>query len=141
MKKYKFLDHTADVMFESFGKNLDELFRNSALAIFDIQCNLKKIGNKTSKKIKLKNENAEDLLFDFIEELIYLKDKDYVVFGKFKIKIKKIKDKYILECIALGEKIDPKKHELKTDIKAITLHEFYLKKTSRGWKAKVLVDI
>lgn len=139
--RYKFLDHTADVMFEAYGKNLNEVFRNAALAVFDVQCNLKKIGEKIKKRIKLKNESAEDLLFDFLGELIYLKDAKYLVFGKFDVKIKEKKGKYFLDATACGEKINPKKHELKTDVKAITLHEFFLKKTKNGWRCRVLLDI
>jgi|SRR3989344_318073 len=139
--KYKFLEHTADVMFEAYGKNLNALFANAALAVFEVQCDLKKVGNKIKKKINLKNENAENLLFDFLEELIYLKDAKYILFGKFRVEIKKIRDNYILDALAYGEKINPEKHELKTDVKAVTLHEFFLKKTSKGWKCRVLLDI
>jgi len=139
--KYKFLEHTADVMFEAYGKNLNALFANAALAVFEVQCDLKKVGNKIKKKIKLKNENAENLLFDFLEELIYLKDAKYILFGKFRVEIKKIRDNYILDAVAYGEKINPEKHELKTDVKAVTLHEFFLKKTNKGWKCRVLLDI
>ena len=139
--KYKFLEHTADVMFEAYGKNLNEVFRNSAFAVFDVQCDLKKVGNKVKKRINLKNDSAGDLLFDFIEELIYLKDAKYLVFGKFSVKIKEAKGKYFLDAAAYGEKINPEKHELKTDVKAITLHEFFLRKTKNGWKCRVLLDI
>lgn len=139
--KYKFLDHTADVMFEAYGRGLNELFENAALAVFEVQCDLKKVGNKIKKKIKLKNENAENLLFDFLEELVYLKDAKYILFGKFKVEIKKVRDNYVLDAVAYGEKINPEKHELKTDVKAVTLHEFFLKKTSKGWKCRVLLDI
>ena len=89
----------------------------------------------------MKNENAENLLFDFLEELIYLKDAKYILFGKFRVEIKKIRDNYILDAVAYGEKINPEKHELKTDVKAVTLHEFFLKKTNKGWKCRVLLDI
>jgi len=139
--KYKFLDHTADVMFEAAGKNLNELFTNAALAVFNVQCNLKKVENKLKKEIKLKNENAEDLLFDFLGELIYLKDAKSLLFGEFKISIKNIKNKYLLEAAAYGEKINPEKHELKIDVKAVTLYEFFLKETRNGWKCRVVLDI
>ena len=139
--KYKFLDHTADVMFEAVGKNLNEVFRNAALAVFDVQSDLKKIKLKIKKKIKLKNSIIGDLLFDFLEELIYLKDAKYMLFGKFDVKITQKKMVYYLEAFAFGEKINPEKHELKTDVKAITLHEFFLKKIKGGWKCRVLLDI
>jgi len=147
MKKYKFIDHTADVIFEVNGKNLEEIFENSALAVFEVQADLKKIKRKIKKKIKLKNANVEDLLFGFLEELIYIKDAKYLVFSKFKVKLlekissKMNKTEFLLECVAEGEKINPKKHGLKTDVKAITLHEFYLKKVKNGYKARILLDI
>ena len=138
--RYKFLDHTADVMFEAYGKNLNEVFENAALAVFEVQCDLNLVKNKVKKKIKLKNENVEDLLFDFLGELIYLKDAKYVVFSKFKISVKE-KNGFELEAVAFGEKINPEKHGLKTDVKAITLHEFFLKKIRNGWKCRVVLDI
>ena len=86
--KYRFIDHTADVMFEAFGSSLSKVFENAALATFEVQCDLKKVDKKIKKKIKLKNENVENLLFDFLEELIYLKDAKYLVFSKFAVKVK-----------------------------------------------------
>ncbi len=141
MKRYRFLDHTSDVMFEASGKNLNEVFENAGLAVFDVQSDLKKIKLKIKKKIKLKNSIIGDLLFDFLEELIYLKDAKYILFGKFDVKIIQKRMVYYLDAVAIGEKINPKKHELKTDVKAITLHEFFLKKTDHGWKCRVLLDI
>src|SRR3989344_3712345 len=104
MKKYKFIDHTADVMFEAYGKSLNKLFENAALATFEVQCDLEKVERKVKKKIKLKNEDNEKLLFDFLEELIYLKDAKYLLFNKFSVKIKEGK----LEAEVEGEKINPK---------------------------------
>ena len=141
MKGYKFKDHTADVLFESTGKNLNEVFENSALAVFEVQTNLNKVDCKLKRKIKLKNKTAENLLFDFLEELIYLKDAKYMLFSKFSVKIADEKNKFKLEAVAEGEKINPKKHELKVDVKAVTLHEFYLKKAKNGYKARVILDI
>ncbi|MAG52720.1 MAG: archease [Nanoarchaeota archaeon] len=137
MKKYKFIDHTADVMFEAYGNNLNKLFENAALAVFEVQCDLKKVKRVVKRKIKLKNDDNEKLLFDFLEELIYLKDAKYLVFSKFSVKIKDNQ----LEAVIEGEKINPDKHELKVDVKAVTLHHFSLKKTKNGWKAIVILDI
>jgi len=141
MKKYKFFDHTADVLFEAYGKTLNELFENSALALQETQTDLKDVKQKIKRKINLKNKSVEMLLFDFLQELIYLKDADYMLFSKFKIKIKKDKNNYILNSEVSGEKINPKKHELKVDVKAITLHKFYVKKIKDKWKAQIILDI
>jgi|TARA_Y100000310_G_scaffold310059_1_gene354820 SHS2 domain-containing protein len=148
MGNYRFLEHTADVMFEVNGKSLKEIFENAALATFEVQVDLKKVKRKVKKKIKLKNKDIGLLLFEFLEELIYLKDAKYLVFSKFKVSIKENllgkrsqKGEFKLEANAEGEKIDPKRHELKTDVKAPTFHNFFLKKIKNNWKARVLLDI
>src|SRR3989344_924242 len=86
--KYKILDHTADVMFEVYGKTLNELFKNAATAIFDTMVKRSTIKIKIKKEIELESSNVEQLLFDFIEELIYIKDAEYLIFKDFKIKIR-----------------------------------------------------
>ncbi|MBS3156182.1 archease [Candidatus Woesearchaeota archaeon] len=135
--KYKILDHTADVMFEVYGKTLNELFKNAATAIFDTMVKRSTIKIKIKKEIELESSNVEQLLFDFIEELIYIKDAEYLIFKDFKIKIKDNKLTAILE----GDKINPKKQILLTDVKAITLHKFSLKKSKQGYKAVIIPDL
>ena len=145
--KYKQLPEltTADIAYEIYGKNIEELFNNSALALFNSMCNLKKIQPKIKKIIKLKNENIQDLLFDFIEELIFLKDSKYILFSKFKINIKQVHEGRSpyneLEAICFGENINQSRHQLKTDVKAITYHKFELKKEKDRFKAQIILDI
>jgi SHS2 domain-containing protein len=40
-----------------------------------------------------------------------------------------------------GEPYDSDKHQLKTEIKAVTYHGLSVEKTVRGWKAKVIFDV
>ena len=143
MKKYKILEDIAiaDIAIEAYGKNLDELFGNSALAIFEESADIKKIDAKEKKTIKLSAKNAEDLLFDFLSEILFLKDTYSMIFRKSSIKISKKTDGYSINAELFGEKIDAKKHELRNDIKAITLHMFSVEKTKEGYKALVVVDV
>ncbi len=138
--KYKFFEDlaTADIAFEAYGSDLNELFEACALAIFDIMVDLKSVKPKVRKIIKLENNSLDDLLFNFLEELVYLKDVEVMLFSKFKVKIENEKE-LIAECY--GEKINQGKHKLKIDIKAITLHKFEIKKEKNKWIARVLVDI
>jgi SHS2 domain-containing protein len=140
MRKYVFLDHTADVLFEAYGKNLDELFTNAALALQEIQVKLSTVKPKQKHMIKVEGEKVDLLLFDFLQELIYIKDVKELLFSKFKVCVKK-NTKYVATATCLGEKIDFKKHECKVDAKAITLHQFEVKKEKGHWKARVIVDI
>jgi len=139
MKKYKVLENVAiaDIAFEIYGKNLNELFENAALAIFEETADLKKVEEKEKKSIKLKADNVEDLLYDFLSEILFLKDKDSFLFKTSNVKI----EKHSLKAELSGEEIDRKKHELRNDIKAITLHMFKVEKTKDGYKATVVVDV
>ncbi len=137
---YKFFDHTADVLFEAKGKSLDELFEAAGLATEETQVDLKGIKTKVKKEIVLEKDNIEMLFFDFLQELIFLKDAELLLFSKIKVSISEGKPNR-LKAVLEGEKIDPKKHELKVDVKAVTLHRFEVKKTKTGWFARVILDI
>ena len=142
-KKYKVLDNVAiaDIAFECYGKDLNELFENSALAIFEETTDLKKVEEKQKKKIKLKADNVESLLYDFLSEILYIKDTDSFLFKKSKIKINEKNKKYSLEAELSGEEINRKKHDLRNDIKAITLHMFKVEKTKKRYRSTIVVDV
>ena len=137
-QKYRFFDDIAiaDAAFEAYGKDLPELFTNAALATFSVMADLKKVAPNIKKQIRLTNPKTEGLLFDFIQELIYLKDAEYMLFSKFTVRIAQDK----LTAIAFGEHIHPEKHQLLTDVKAMTLHLYIVQQTKTGWKAFIILD-
>lgn len=140
---YKFLEDIAiaDVAFEATGKTLEELFDSSALALENTQVkDLKSVKHKVEKKIGVEADNVDMLLFNFLQELIFLKDVELLLFSKFDIKITESK-KYKLKSKAYGEKLNMKKHELLVDVKAVSLHNFKVEKTKSGWKADVILDV
>mgnify|MGYP001611560060 FL=1 len=139
---YKFLENIsiADVAFEAKNKDLNKLFEDCALATFDTMADLKKVKPKIKKEIKLQSNDIENLLFKFLEELIFLKDAKYIVFSKFKVEIKENKI-FKLKAAAYGDNIDIKKHNLKVDVKAATMHKFKVEKVNNIWKAFVILDI
>ena len=111
---YKFLPDIAiaDVAFEATGKTLPALFKAAALATTNVMVkDLKSVKQKKSKKIDVEAENVELLLFNFLQEIIYYKDADLLLFSKYNVKIKKNKkDKtYKLQATAYGEKLNMKK--------------------------------
>ncbi|MBS3171120.1 archease [Candidatus Woesearchaeota archaeon] len=138
--KYKYLDHTADIMFEAYGNSLNELFENSALATEESMVNLAQIKPKLKKEISLENKNIEYLLFDFLGELIYFKDAELLLFSKIKVDIKKEEKLYKLKALLKGEKLR-EEHEQKVDVKAITFHKFEIKKLKEKYSARVILDI
>jgi SHS2 domain-containing protein len=47
----------------------------------------------------------------------------------------------VLEAEARGEPLDPARHRLLADVKAVTLHRLRVERTVRGWEASVVLDI
>ncbi len=139
MKKFKYLENVAiaDICFEAYGKTLNEVFENSAYAFFDITADPKTIQTKITKEITLKNTDEQNLLYDFLSELVFLKDSEQLIFKEVKVSISKNQLKAVLK----GDRINPEKQELRNDIKAITMHLFTLEKTKTGYLARVVVDI
>lgn len=137
----KYIEHTADILFEAEAATLGELFEQCALAVEESQIELDNVEAKDEKVITGKNKDVERLLFDFLDDLLYHKDADQMIFSEFDVKVEEKDGEYAMECKALGEKLNPKKHEQKVDVKAITMHMFKVEKTDKGWKAKVLIDI
>ncbi len=139
---YKYRDDIAhaDIAFEVVADKLDEVFSETAKAMFNVMVDLNDVEEKVKKQIKLENTDLERLFFDWLSELVYIKDTEYMLFKKFDVKISQTKG-YKLIASIYGEKVDRKKHKLKVDVKAVTMHKFSLKKKDNKWNALVVLDI
>ena len=139
---FRFLEKIAlaDAAFEITGKNVTELFQSGADALIELTANPKTVKPKIKKEIKLENENVEQLFFDFLQELVFLKDAEGVVFHDAKVIVEKNKV-YKLKATVTADRADPKKQELHNDVKAVTMHKFKVEQTKKGWKAFVIADI
>lgn len=142
MKKFRVLGDVAiaETAFEAYGTNLNLLFRNAALALTEVMVDTKSIETKQLLEIKLESENAADLLFRLLEELVFLKDSQDLLFKTFNIHVINTKPAKLTGELR-GEKINHQKHRLRTDVKAVTYHMFEVKKEKKYWTAKVVVDV
>jgi len=134
--KYKFLEHTADIKFQSFGNSVEEVFENSALAMFNSMSD-EKVKEKKSFKINVKGKDFESLLYNFLEELLFLFDSENFFMSKVK-NIKITKD-FKLEGEVVGD--DAKNYEIHIDIKAITYNEMFVKKEGNKFIVQVVMDV
>jgi len=138
---FEFFEVTADVGFRAHGQNLEEAFENAALAVFDTITDTKKINKRLSKRITIESEDEKALLYDWLTELLYLHDSEYLVFYKFRVKIRREKtDKYVLEADASGEEFNPSIHEIRDEVKAVTFHLMEIQRLN-GYTVQVILDI
>jgi SHS2 domain-containing protein len=132
----------ADVAFEATGRTLEELFTSAAQAMTNTQLeDLAQLKTGTKKEFTLKAEGLERLLHDFLQELIFYKDAELLLFRDYELKVTKTRDGYELKASLRGEEIDPKRHSLLVDVKAVSWHRFRLEKDEGVWKAVVIIDV
>jgi SHS2 domain-containing protein len=138
MKKFEFIDiTTADVAFIAYGKSLDELFANAALAMFEVMINTKQVEPKVEVKVEVEGNDLESLMFNWLNELLVYVDAENLAFSEFDVRVDEKIPK--LEAICKGEKIS-NKHETKTHVKACTYHKLKVKR-NKTWEAFVILDI
>lgn len=116
--RYKLLEHTADAMVEVQGKDLGEMFGNAAYAMFDQITDLSKVESRGELRVVMSGDTREQLLVDFLQELLFVHDTEDLVFGEFEIKT----DGKTLEAVIRGEKFDEKTHTKRSVVKGVTYH-------------------
>ncbi len=136
--RYKYIDHTSDLGMEIFGKDLAELFANGLFAIFDNTLNLDTVEINETKSIELSAQNTEDLLMDWLRELVYIFATEYFIAKE--IKSINIAENRLSVEIA-GEKFDANRHKIKIEIKTPTYHMFKINKTGQGYSVTVIFDV
>jgi SHS2 domain-containing protein len=138
MQKYKILDHTADIGIEVQGKTRKELFANSAMAMSDLMTILKTVEEIEEKRIDIEGADCEDLMINFLREILYLfNGKGWLL---KKCKVVKLTSTQI-EAQLRGELYNSRKHTIKTELKAVTYHQVGIRKSNKGWQAEVIFDV
>lgn len=140
MKRYIFLEHTADAKFQAFGKTLEEAFRNAALATAVLMWDWKKIEEKIEYQIRAIGKDFQQLLCSFLEEIIYLLDSKMFLLSSVEgIHIEKEGTRYVLNALFKGDSYSDK-YEIYGEVKAITYNEMMIVRDSHCM-VQVVVDI
>ncbi len=138
MKNYKLIEHTADVGIRVRGKGLNELFQNAAAAMFEIIAEAKGVKHSAKKTVAIEQEagDLEELLVNWLNELLSLSATKELIFSDFQIK--KINQRH-LQAAASGS--SPQDYIINTEVKAATYHQLKLSETKSGWQAEVIFDV
>jgi len=135
-KKFKFLEHTADVKFQAFGNKIEKVFENSSLALKETICGKIKIKENKERIIKVKGKDFESLLYNFLEEIIFLLDAENFIISQIdKIEINNFK----LKAIIFGDKASD--YKFTNEVKAVTYNDMFVKQKGKKWTSQVVLDV
>lgn len=129
----------ADVAFEVTSTSIAGLFEDAAAALTEVMVNRRTLAKRKTSTLRLEAEDLDRLLYDFLTELIVRKDVELLLVKDVKVRVERSGRK--LEAKLAGEKINRKKHGLRNDVKAVTMHLFGVSREGKGWKATVVLDI
>lgn len=134
---YEFLEHTADVKFRAEGATIEEMFSSAADALNETIRGDIKILEQDEKSFEVKGKDDEALLYNFLEEFLFLLDsEDFLV---AKIKSISVSDGK-LECVVVGDKAD--NYKFTNDVKAVTYSEMKVKEIEKGdFECVVVLDV
>jgi SHS2 domain-containing protein len=138
MGDFRVLEHTADVGFEAYGSTREETFANAARALMNLIVDLDAIEAPEAVPIEAQGKGPENLLVNWLSEILYRYDAEGWLFRDFSIQ--SLADDSI-HAVAQGERFDRSRHRVKLLVKAITYHQLALERTPDGWRARVYVDI
>lgn len=141
---YRYLDDiaTADVAFEAWGATKEETFLAAADATLNTMVeDIGTVAPRERRVLSLAADSLDLLLFDLLQELVYHKDAGRLLLRVRDLRIEENGSGYRLHADAIGETIDPARHPLLADVKAVTLHRLSVEKTPTGWRAVVVLDV
>ena len=138
MRRFKVLDHTADVGLRVYGRDLKELFENAGIGLFSLITDLRKVRCQVEKQIEIWRENPERLMVEWLNELLYFHDVDHLLFKRFSLDRV---DEAGLRGKAEGEPFQDRVHVVKTEVKAVTYHQIQVRREDTKWKAQIFFDL
>ena len=133
------IEHAADIGIKVWSKNIEELFCYAAAGMSAAMLSLEEIKPLKSKSIVVKGNDLEELLVDWLNELIYIFAQEKMVFCKYSLKIDQ--KNMVLKAKCSGEVVDTQTHEVLTEIKATTFSGLKIKKVNGKFQATIIFDV
>ena len=139
MIPFEYLEHTADIKFRAFGRNPEEMLSNAAAALFKTMVDPATIQVKQKWKVDLEAPDLEQLAYKWLTEIVFLFETESAVFSSFAVLLRQ-NEIWKLEGEIGGESIDLQRHAFENEVKAVTLHQFQIKKND-VWCIQVILDV
>jgi SHS2 domain-containing protein len=131
-------DHTGDLGIDVEGESLAAVFEEAASGMFGLLTDLSTVDDVNEYHVSANGADVVELLLNWLSELNFMHLTERVLFCSFNVKIL---DDVRLEASVGGESIDPVRHKIHTEIKAVTYHEMVVEERKDRWYARVIFDI
>ena len=137
-KRYRLTTRQSELAVKVTGGSQADLFANSAFALFDVMSDVEKIDVKERLPLEVEGADRDDLLVNWMRELLYLYQRSGYMLKEFVIR--EVKDTSV-KAEVCGEKIDPDRHEIKQEIAAVAYNQSRMTKTGNRWTAQLIFEV
>jgi len=137
-KRYRVTTRQSELVVKIFGASQADLFVNSAWALFDVMTDVEKIAVKDRLPLEVDGVDRDDLMVNWVRELLYLYQGSGYLLKEFHIR--EAKETRVTAEVC-GEKIDPDRHEIKKEITAVDYHQSRMEKTGDQWTAQLIFEL
>lgn len=145
---FVYLDHVADIRFIAYGDTIENVFENAALAMLSVIADISTVQSQIEFGIEIEAADLENLMVDFLSELLFLFDAEETVLGKVKVKeigtrknTETNSDYRFIKASVSGEPIGLAGQNFKTEVKAVTYNGIRVEQTADGFEAEVVLDL
>jgi len=139
---YSYLDHISDVYVHVQSDSLGGIFEGAAKATFGVMLNTSAVREKTALDAEIKADDLEQLLYMWVDHLLYIFDAKSFAVSRAKVKISDTKrHPPSLSAKIYGEDYDPSIHGQKVGVKAMTYSLMRIFQQSGRWEAYFVLDI
>ena len=144
-KAHRFLDEIVlgDVAYEATGDSVSELFVTAALALIETMADPLTVGTNWTRECRLSESEIEDLFFEWLNTIVFIKDAEGVVFNDVlaTVRLDSENNLWHLDATLTGDRVDATRQDLRTDVKAVTKHLYEIRPNESGWYARVVLDV
>ena len=135
--EYEFLEHTADIKYRAYGKDLNGAMENAARALFSVMTDLEHASKKEKFEIELQENDKEELVVEFLSTLLSEMEVRELVLSDVKIvNLMEFKGKWLLKATAFGEKKRPR-----DSVKAVTYHDLLIEEKPGKAMIQIVLDV
>jgi SHS2 domain-containing protein len=135
---YEVLEHTADVGLRIYGGSLPELFANAGLGLVALALEPQEFSEKDRVSLAVSGADVEQLLVNWLSEILYWMDTDGWAFTRFAISQC---TPTALNAEGWGERREAGSLTRAVAVKAVTYHQLSVRETQDGFEATVYFDI
>lgn len=132
------IEHTADAGIVVHAGDMRQLFERAAWGMFALITEPESVRSQQRARIELEAGDRGSLMVQWLSELNFRHATEGMVFGEFNIE--QLTDERLLATIK-GERIDPARHRIHTEIKAVTYHGLEIVQDEDGWRAQIIFDL